>query len=127
MSDAGGSQQIKFSQAASYEITRTSPTRIVRHDISDDELDKLCEAQQSDASTWKGVFAGGLVGSLPTAISGSSSYLATSKLTLTELSSLLTAVVSFFLLVTLLILTKGVKKRSNSVRNEIRSRQSAPA
>lgn len=118
---------MRVTPSSGYDIERTTPSKIVRHDISDDELDRLCEGHNSSLLAWVGVFAGGFLGALPNALAAWTTYGVSQKLTPTELSSLLIAAISACLFIGLGIIAVGASRRGGNLRKEIRKRQSKAA
>ncbi|WP_312145253.1 hypothetical protein [Brevundimonas sp.] len=108
--------------SSGYDIERTGPRKIVRHDISDEELDQLCDGAASTLSTWLGVAAGGFFGSFPNAISALSSFSGNTALSLSELSSLMICGVAASLWLALGLVSGSRTSKSRKLRLAIRGR-----
>jgi hypothetical protein len=61
-------------QQSAYDIVRTKPDEILRHDISDDELTRLTETKTGYLSDALWAFVGGVIGSSPGAIGAGINY-----------------------------------------------------
>jgi len=111
--------------AAGYAIRRTVPDELVRHDISDEELDMLCNGGADRAYNAMWAFFGIAGGAISGALGAISRFLAKQPLALGELTALILLCVGLCLGTTLAIVCWGRGGSSKKIRIQIRSRSQA--
>ena len=109
-------------------VVTSRPNQILRHDISDEELDVLCESRSDFVSEFIWVGIGGMLGSLPATVVSVIGYSSlTSALPVSELIQLLIFVLSFGILLVAGVVSFSRAKRSTDLRAAIRDRSSSDA
>ena len=106
-------------------VVTSRPNHILRHDISDEELEMLCESKSDFATEFIWVGLGGMFGSLPTTFVSLKGYSAS---TLALPASDLIQILIFFLSLGIVIVAAVVSinrgRRSTDLRTAIRDRSS---
>lgn len=125
MSDVVGRDVTIVSEAPSalgYTITRTKPAQLLRHDISDEELDMLCEGRKD--RVWEGMWAavGVALGSIPSSVAALGKYQTSSKIGAVELTTLIICCIAIVLAAVLLAVGGFRGRGSGSLKQQIRER-----
>jgi hypothetical protein len=113
-------------ESLGYVVMRTSPDKLLRHDISDEELDMLCQSRREnlDGGMWAAL--GTVAGSLPGAVSGIINYFI-AKLSLAELIQLILCSIGIALAITFYCLATGRGKLGHNLKELIRKRTAKAA
>lgn len=109
-------------------VVTSRPNHILRHDISDEELEMLCESKSDFVTEFIWVGLGGMLGSLPTTFVSLMGYSAS---TLALPASDLIQILIFFLSLGIVIVAAVVSinrgRRSKDLRTAIRDRSNGDA
>lgn len=119
----GGEVSIDTSTSG-YSIKRTMPDELIRHDISDEELDMLCDGRKDSAWEAMWVALGLSCGALPGSISAVMFYLDKQEITAVNLVTLLICVAAIVLSLALFLICQGRSGISRSLKARIRGRTS---
>lgn len=106
-------------------IFTTQPARILRHNISDEELDMLCEGRRDFVLEFLWIAIGTFVGSSPTALSALVDYFSetsTQQIPLDELAQIVLFFVGLVSTITLGIVSFNRGRRAKSLQAQIRDR-----
>lgn len=105
-----------------YKITRTKPDQLIRHDISDEELDMLCEGRKDHV--WEGMWTalGVALGTIPTSLANFGKYQATGKIGSVDLATLIICCVAIVLTAVLLAVGGFRGRGSGALKQQIRER-----
>ena len=120
-------EKINIGSDGSPPIFTTQPERILRHSISDEELDMLCDSRTDLVLEILLISVGAALGTLPAAIPAMGSYFSATPdspavIGLTDFIQILIFSVGVALTVAVGIIFKKKSKRSVSLRDQIRSR-----
>lgn len=103
-------------------IFTSRPEVIVRHSISDEELDILCSGSDSARSQVVSVAIGALAGSIPSAVPGFVRLFQGKPQDVVTLTQCAIAVGALVAICVVLYATKGQKTKSRSLLSKIRAR-----
>lgn len=108
--------------AGGYAIRRTVPDELIRHDISDEELDMLCNGGADRAYNAMWAFFGMAGGAASGALGSLAKFLAAQAMSLGELLALIMFCIGVSLGIALAIVCWGRGDSSQKIRRQIRSR-----
>lgn len=108
-------------------IVTTQPDHILRHSISDEELDMLCETRTHGAFELFLLACGAVIGSAPSAVAGILQYFSgTGELRFQDFVHILIFIGGFFFALGMNHVRKGRNLSSLDLRDKIRSRTGVP-
>ena len=118
------SRQGGIAGATSIKISTSLPDEIHRHNISDEELDVLCDPSRDELWETKWAAVGAFLGTAPSAIQTGWNYWnsETSKLSIIGLVEILIMVVALAIWFVLRFVVSQKKSTSQEKRDEIRTR-----
>lgn len=109
-------------------VVTSRPNHILRHDISDEELEMLCESKSDFVTEFIWVGLGGMLGSLPTTFVSLMGYSAsTTALPATDLIQILIFFLSLGIVIVAAVVAINRGRRSKDLRTAIRDRSSGDA
>ena len=109
-------------------VVTSRPNHILRHDISDEELEMLCESKSDFVTEFIWVGLGGMLGSVPTTFVSLMGYSAsTTALPATDLIQILIFFLSLGIVIVAAVVSINRGRRSKDLRTAIRDRSSGDA
>ena len=109
-------------------VVTSRPNHILRHDISDEELEMLCESKSDFVTEFIWVGLGGMLGSLPTTFVSLMGYSAsTTALPATDLIQILIFFLSLGIVIVAAVVAINRGRRSKDLRTAIRDRSNGDA
>lgn len=114
----------RASNAGNPAIITTQPAHILRHSISDEELDMLCDSKSDLSLEFLLVGVGGAVGTLPTALATISNHFLDkgSEITTVDFISLTVFISSCLLAGSMFFVHNRKSTKSLTLRDQIRAR-----
>lgn len=114
----------KITPGSDPQILTTAPEHILRHNISNEELDMLTAARTDMSREIMLVAIGAAIGALPAAATGVSAYISAEipTLPLAELIQLIVCVSGISLFVAMAVVRKDRVTSAKDLRNQIRER-----
>lgn len=111
-------------QQSAYDIVRTRPDEILRHDISDDELSRLTESKTGFLGDALWALVGGVIGSSPGALKATAAYLSSPERTLpmADLSQIVVLALCFGAASVLAVIALNKERVRTSLVETIRAR-----
>jgi hypothetical protein len=104
-------------------IRTTAPDELLRHDISDEELDMLCEARKDNLTEGLWAAIGACLGGLPSAIPALVNYrTATQPMSLADLLQIVIFCIAGALAFVLWRICRARGKRATALQTDIRNR-----
>lgn len=109
-------------------VVTSRPNHILRHDISDEELEMLCESKSDFVTEFIWVGLGGMLGSVPTTFVSLMGYSAsTTALPATDLIQILIFFLSLGIVIVAAVVAINRGRRSKDLRTAIRDRSNGDA
>ena len=106
-----------------FAIATTAPDELLRHNISDEELEMLCESRSDGATEGYWVAMGAMAASAPAAIPAMIHYPASAiPMSLTDLVQIVVFWVAACLLIVLHLIRSGRGNSGSNLRTQIRNR-----